>query len=61
MPIQSGAGFVAGNRRVIAEGVVQGLQGFVGRMYDISPDGQRFVAIKAGADADESASPRGSS
>ena len=30
----------------------------VGRPYDVSPEGQRFLAIKAGAGADESATQR---
>jgi eukaryotic-like serine/threonine-protein kinase len=53
--LQRGSTFAAGNPRVIFGGPYLAAPG---RTYDVSPDGQRFLMIKAGGGgADETASP----
>ncbi len=43
-PVQTAGGFVPGNASVVFEG--QYAEGFGGRAYDISPNGQRFLMVK---------------
>ena len=58
VPIQTGPGFIAGNPQVIVDGpFATTLPGMVGRMYDVSRDGQRFLMVKALEGDDESAPP----
>lgn len=45
VPIQPGPSFAAGNRKVLFEG--RYAEGLSGRMYDVSPDGQHFLLVKA--------------
>jgi Tol biopolymer transport system component len=48
VPVQAGPSFAAGNPKALFEG--RYVLGFGGhRSYDVSPDGQRFLLIKAGA------------
>ena len=42
---------------LIKEGYFTIPGGFVGRTYDVSPDGQRFLMIKEGGGADQTAAP----
>ena len=42
--VQTEPGFVPGNAEVVFEGRYSG--GVLGRTYDISPDGERFLTIK---------------
>ena len=57
VPIEAGPGFRAGNPRVIVEGpFVTIVPGLNGRMYDVSPDGQRFLVAK-GDDSNQQATP----
>ena len=51
--VQPGTSFVAGNPAVVFEGSY--FVGGGGRTYDISPDGQRFLMIKQGGQATDSA------
>jgi serine/threonine-protein kinase len=37
---------------IIGSGYMTNLQGFLGRTYDVSPDGQRFLVLKSTADVD---------
>ena len=39
------------------EGYITSPGGFVGRTYDIAPDGQRFLLIKEGGGTDQTAAP----
>ena len=58
VPVQAGPGFVAGNPKVIVDGPFATIvPGFNGRMYDLSPDGQHFLMVKAGAGAEQAAPP----
>jgi serine/threonine-protein kinase len=41
--------------QVVKEGYVTAPGAFVGRTYDVSPDGQRFLLIKEGGGADQTA------
>jgi serine/threonine-protein kinase len=57
--VPPGAAFVAGSPKILFN--VNGLtvrnpDAFFGRMYDISPDGRRFLVSKSG-DADDAAAP----
>ena len=42
---------------LIKEGYLTVPAGNIGRTYDISPDGQRFLLIKAGGGAEQAAAP----
>ncbi len=42
---------------LIKEGYVTAPSGNNGRTYDISPDGQRFLLLKAGGGSDQTAAP----
>ena len=56
--IQPGPGFVAGNPKVIVDGpFTTTLTGIAGRLYDVSPDGQRFLMTKAVEGAGQQAPP----
>jgi hypothetical protein len=58
VPIQPGVRFTAGNPRVIVDKVrVVNPPGIVGRMYDLSRDGRRFLMIKAVEGAEQAAPP----
>ena len=57
VPVQAGVRFTAGNPRVMVDKVrVVSPPGIVGRMYDVSRDGQHFLMIK-GSEGDEQAPP----
>ncbi len=50
VPIQPGPGFTRGNAAVVVDrAYVEGGGGAVGRSYDVSPDGTRFLMIKEAA------------
>jgi hypothetical protein len=53
--IQPRSGFAAGSPQVVFEGQYSAPQ--VGRNYDVSPDGKRFLMIKEGPPADASGTP----
>jgi serine/threonine-protein kinase len=58
IPIQSTSGFAAGNPAVVLDGpFATMLPGLNGRMYDVSPDGRRFLMIKGG-EGDNPAPPQ---
>ena len=42
---------------MVKDGYVTAPAGFGGRTYDIAPDGQRFLMLKAGGGADQTAAP----
>ena len=43
--------------KVFGPGYYCGSGGYVGRTYDVSPDGQRFLRIKEGGGTDQTAAP----
>ena len=45
VPVQTGSGFAAGNPTRCSRSILSWAPG--GRSYDVSPDGQRFLMIKA--------------
>jgi serine/threonine-protein kinase len=53
VPVQTDRGFAAGNAKVVFEGVYATPLG--GRSYDVSLDGRRFLMIKEGAAAGDTA------
>ena len=56
--VQSGPGFIAGNPQVIVKSpLVMNPPGIVGRMYDVSRDGRRFLLIKAVEGTEKAAPP----
>jgi serine/threonine-protein kinase len=55
--VRPGAAFVADSPKILFNGlIVRNPEGFPGRMYDISPDGRRFLVSKSG-DGDDAAPP----
>jgi hypothetical protein len=44
--VQAGTTFTAGRPQKLFEGRYFGTAGFVGRPYDVAPDGRRFLMIK---------------
>ena len=42
---------------LVKDGYFTSSGGFLGRTYDIAPDGQRFLMIKEGGDSDQTAAP----
>jgi len=58
VPIQLDSGFSAGSPRVIVDRpFAAALRGFGARMYDVSPDGQRFLLVKPVDGAQQKAPP----
>jgi serine/threonine-protein kinase len=55
VPVRPGATFEMGNPQLLFEGPYY--TGFVGRTYDVSPDGQRFLMIKDAAATAQAGSP----
>jgi serine/threonine protein kinase len=55
VPIRSGGTFEAANPQPLFEGPYY--TGFVGRTYDVSADGQRFLMIRDAAQTDQASSP----
>ncbi len=60
VPIQSGSTFTYGAPQRVFEGPYLAPGPNIGRTYDVSPDGQRFLMIKAAprSDSDAQADPR---
>jgi serine/threonine-protein kinase len=56
VPVQTGTGFVAGTPKALFQGPYFGGPG--GRSYDVAPDGQRFLFLKAGPAGSVGPSPR---
>ena len=55
VPIQPGAGFVAGNPQLVVNGPY--IAPNAGRTYDVSPNGDRFLMIKDAASSDKTSAP----
>jgi hypothetical protein len=55
VPVQMGPSFAAGNPKVLFEGQYAEVLG--NRMYDVSPNGQRFLMVKAAPVAGSEAAP----
>jgi hypothetical protein len=55
--VEGGSTFRPGNPTRLFEGPYLTIAGQAGRTYDVSPDGQRFLMIKVGDGADETAAP----
>ena len=59
VPVQPGPGFVAGNPQVVVDGsFTTTIPGLIGRLYDVSRDGQRFLLLKGAEGAEQKAAPR---
>ncbi len=56
--IEGGSTFRAGTPIQLFEGRYLAFGAAAGRSYDVSPDGQRFLMIKAGGASDETSAPR---
>jgi serine/threonine-protein kinase len=55
IPVQAGASLTSGNPAVAVD--VAGVGGFVGRSYDVSSDGRRFLVIRNGTRTDDKTAP----
>jgi hypothetical protein len=57
VPVQGGSSFVAGNPTVAAEVVGAISSSALGRNYDVSPDGRRFLILKNAAPTNQQSNP----
>ena len=55
VPVERGATWTAGNPTKLFDGQYFGEGAFLGRAYDVSPDGQRFLMIKPVGGSDQAA------
>ena len=56
VPIETRAGFIAGNPRKVFDGTPY-VPTVLGRMYDVSPDGQRFLMLKPSGRSEQAVGP----